>query len=132
MWRLAAVLTNGLTQIIMTQSYRSDMNSECLVLRGEMTVYHAESFKSQLLSRLENSTELEVDLHHVTELDSAGIQVLMAAKKEAQKRGLNIRLIGHSRPVLEVFELLNLSAFFGDPVLLAGARHPGSTNGDGI
>lgn len=109
-----------------------EMKPDCFVLRGELTIYHAESLRAQLLSRLESGAELEVDLHDVTEVDSAGIQVLMAAKKEAQKRGQDMRLVGHSRPVLELFELLNLSAFFGDPVLLAGARRPGSTNGDSI
>ena len=102
-------------------------NSDSLVLQGELTIYHAESLKAQLLALLQKSGELEVDLHDVTELDSAGIQILMAAKKAAQSRGQHLRLVGHSRPVLEVFELFNLSAFFGDPVLLAGVRATGDT-----
>lgn len=109
-----------------------DTSFDHLALRGELTIYHAESLKTQLLSGLEKVTELEVDLHEVTVLDSAGIQVLMAAKKEAQRRGHSLRLVGHSRPVLDVFELLNLNAFFGDPVLLAGRRHAGKGSGDGI
>lgn len=108
----------------------SDSNSNCIALQGELTIYHAETLKAQLLAHLEKGGELEVDLHEVIEIDSAGIQILMAAKKESQKRGLQLRIVGHSRPVLDVLELLNLSGFFGDPVLLAGARRNSDANGE--
>lgn len=114
----------------MATFHRSDMNSDCLMLRGELTIYHAEVLKAQLLARLEQEAELEIDLRDVTEVDSAGIQVLMAAKKEAQRRGQSMRLVHHSRPILEVFELLDLSAFFGDPVLLAGTHRSSKVSGD--
>ena len=114
----------------MATSHRPDMNSDCLMLRGELTIYHADALKAQLLARLDQEAELEVDLRDVTEVDSAGIQILMAAKKEAQRRGQSMRLVHHSRPILEVFELLNLSGFFGDPVLLAEERRSGKNNGD--
>ena len=38
-----------------------------------------------------------------------------------------LHLVNHSPPVLEVFELLNVAAFFGDPLIVAapaaGGRH---------
>lgn len=110
----------------------SDSNPNCLALQGELTIYHAETLKAQLLVLLQKGGELEVDLHEVTEIDSAGIQILMATKKESQKRGLQLSIVGHSRPVLEIFELLNLSGFFGDPVLLAGTRRTSDAKGERI
>lgn len=105
----------------MTKRNQSEFHAERIALQGELTIYKAEAVKTLILSRLQSDADFELDLHEVTEIDSAGIQILMAAKVEARKRGGNIQLVGHSRPVLDAFELLNLSAFFGDPVLLAGA-----------
>lgn len=93
-----------------------------VVLQGDVTIYHAEEHKAQLLAALASSDEIEVDLREVTALDSAGMQVLMAAKAEAQKRSKKMSLVDHSKPVIEVFELLNVSGFFGDPLLLSGER----------
>ena len=60
----------------------------------------------------------EIDLSAVTELDSAGLQLLMLAKKLAAAQGRELHLVAHSAPVIEVFELLNVAAHFGDPLVL--------------
>jgi len=49
------------------------------------------------------------------------VQLLMLAKREANAAGRTLRLVGHSRAVLEAFELLDLAGHFGDPILLASA-----------
>ena len=54
----------------------------------------------------------------MSEIDSAGVQLLMLAKREAQARGGELHLCGHSPAVLDVFELLDLAAFFGDPLVM--------------
>jgi anti-anti-sigma regulatory factor len=54
-------------------------------------------------------------------LDAAGAQLLMLCKREALARGHRLELVGHSEPVVRLFELLDLTAYFGDPVLLAAA-----------
>ena len=42
----------------------------------------------------------------------------MLAKKTAQAQGREVRLTGHSPAVMEVFELLNVAAFFGDHLVM--------------
>jgi hypothetical protein len=43
----------------------------------------------------------------------------LLAKREATRVGTTLRLAGHSRAVLEVFDLCNLAAFFGDPLVIS-------------
>ena len=63
----------------------------------------------------------EIDLSGVTEIDTSGVQLLMLAKKEALAAQRELRLVGHSPAVLEVFELLNVAAYFSDPLVMARA-----------
>jgi anti-sigma B factor antagonist len=89
-----------------------------LILEGELTIYRAAELKQELLAALEPGGPLDLDLSAVTELDTAGVQLLMLAKKVAGERELPLRLTGHSPAVLEVFELFNLGGHFGDPLVI--------------
>jgi anti-anti-sigma regulatory factor len=42
----------------------------------------------------------------------------MLAKRTASKLGGELQLVAHSPAVLEVFELLNVAAFFGDHLVI--------------
>lgn len=89
---------------------------------GEMTIYSAAELKPALLAAMGQSDEIEIDLSGVSELDTSGVQLLMLVKREAVAAGKGLTLSGHSPAVLEVFELLGLGGWFGDPqVLPAGA-----------
>lgn len=87
-------------------------------LDGEMTIYRAADLKVTLLEALRKTRVLEVDLSAVTELDTAGLQVLMLAKQTAAAEQRELRLLQHSPAVVEIFEMLDLVAFFGDAVLI--------------
>ncbi len=90
-----------------------------LSIRDDMTIYNAESLKEVLLGYCHPSTqELQLDLSGVTEMDSAGLQLLLLLKAEAQKRGFVLRLLQHSEAVIEIFELLKLGMYFGDPIVI--------------
>jgi anti-anti-sigma factor len=90
-----------------------------IAIDGELNIYRAADLKTLLLGELQRSTSLEVDLAGVTEVDSAGLQVLMLAKQTARADKRELRLSGHSPAVLDVFELLDLGAWFGDALLMA-------------
>ena len=99
-----------------------------VLLDGEVTIYHAATQKELLLGALAGcGGTLEVDLSAVTEIDTAGLQLLMLLKRCAQRQGCELRLLGHSPAVLEVFELVNVAAVFGDPLLIDGQANDGST-----
>jgi anti-anti-sigma factor len=87
-------------------------------LDGEMTIYRAADLKVTVLEALRKTRVLELDLSGVTELDTAGLQVLMLAKQTAAAEQRELRLLQHSPAVVEIFEMLDLVAFFGDAVLI--------------
>lgn len=89
---------------------------------GEMTIYHAAQMKQSILDLLNSSAPAEVNLSRVTELDGAGLQLLILAKREAAARGHPLEFSGHSPVVLEVLDLTNLAGLFGDPVVLSADR----------
>lgn len=91
--------------------------SESRVLRidGELTIFRAAELKPVLL---DDPAPLEIDLSGVTELDTAGVQLLMLAKATALAAQRELRLVAHSPAVTEVFELLNLAAYFDDPLVM--------------
>jgi anti-sigma B factor antagonist len=89
-----------------------------LAIDGELTIYRAADLKVTVLEALRKSRVLEVDLSGVTELDTAGLQVLMLAKNTATADKRELRLLNHSPAVVEIVEMLNLGAFFGDALLI--------------
>lgn len=90
-----------------------------LRISGELTIYRAAEIKEFLLQALpQSSGHLDLDLSEVTEMDVAGLQVLMAVKQAAQARQGDLHLVNHSPAVVDVFEILNVAAFFGDPLVI--------------
>ena len=102
----------------MTAAREKKSVSAVLRIEGEMSIYRAAELKQSLLAPLEQAGVLEVDLSGVTELDTAGVQLLMLAKRAAQAKQCELRLSAHSPAVLDVFELLNLAAYFGDQLVI--------------
>ena len=96
-----------------------------LRIEGEFTIFRAMELKPVLFAE---PPVTDIDLSAVTELDSAGLQLLMLAKKTAVAQGRELRLTGHSEAVIDVFELLNVAAYFGDPVVM-GSRTKPATGG---
>jgi anti-anti-sigma factor len=89
-----------------------------LRLTGDMTIYEAAAQCVQVLEALERRKDLEIDLSGVTALDTAGLQLLILAKKTASAQGGSLRLTGHSPAVVDAFDLLQLGQFFGDQIVI--------------
>ena len=87
-------------------------------IEGELTIYRAADLKTALLEALRATQVLEVNLAGVSELDTAGLQVLMLAKQTALADKRELRLVQHSPAVVEIFQMLDLGAFFGDALLI--------------
>jgi anti-sigma B factor antagonist len=115
-------LLHNLPESRMASAKQPKTDSALLRITGELTIYRAAELKQVLLAELTELADpapLEVDLSGVTNIDTAGVQLLMLAKKTAQAGQRELRLVAHSPAVIEVFELLNLAAYFGDPLVIA-------------
>ena len=92
----------------------ADKGGVCSVrLEGEMTIYTANEQAECLLGELENCQTLELDLADISDIDSAGVQVLLALHRASDEIGHTLSLVNHSQSVLEVLELLDLQASLG-------------------
>ena len=93
-----------------------------LSLDADLTIYNAGETKRQLLDAVRSRKTLELDLSRVGEMDTAGFQLLVLAKREAQRLGRTLRIVAHSPAVLDVIEFYNMVAYFGDPVVIPAAE----------
>jgi anti-sigma B factor antagonist len=84
-----------------------------------MTIFTAAEQKPKLLKFLKKGKQLEVNLANVTDIDTAGLQLLILMKREAARAGKTLSFIMHSKIVLETLELTRLTSVFGDQVILA-------------
>ena len=94
------------------------------VVAGALTIYDAAAGKQSLLSALGNVDELEIDLSAVTEMDTAGLQLLIMLKRAAIAAAKDVRLVAHSPATLEVIDRYDLAGYFGDPVVLSSRHQP--------
>ena len=89
-----------------------------LRLVGEMTIYNAVETKERLMTALQQHQETEVDLAKVTEMDSAGFQLLLLAKREAAAQDKTLRLVNHSDATLDIINLYHMAGHLDDPIVL--------------
>lgn len=103
-------------------SYRLEaVDPARLRLSGELTIYNAAAFKRDLLALLRPGADRELDLGGVEECDTAGIQLLLLAKRVAADQGGGLTFVNHSEPLLAVIALLNLAREFADPLFIPSA-----------
>ena len=102
-------------------------HSSAFRVDGELTIYRAAEIRESLqaaLARLAVGDDLQIDLSAVTEMDCAGVQLLLAARKTAHAGGRAVRIAKRSPAVHEVFDTLQLAACFGDELPSPSAAIP--------
>jgi anti-anti-sigma factor len=92
--------------------------AERMVINEDMTIYHAEALKEKLMETLSRSAVFELDLSQVVEIDTAGLQLLLLAKRESQLQGKTFRIVAHSPAAHELIDFFNMAAYFGDPLVI--------------
>jgi anti-sigma B factor antagonist len=93
----------GVTEVGVSEVGVSDV-----ALVGDLTIYVAAEQRLRLIEALEATEHLRLDLSQVTEMDSAGLQLLLLLGREARLTGKRLELLGHSQAVLDVLGLAHL------------------------
>lgn len=88
-------------------------------LTGELTIYTVGEIKVALSAELAVVDEIEIDLTGVNEMDTAGLQFMLIAKRYP---GKTLRFTNHSQAVLRLVDLANLGSALGDPLYLAAVE----------
>ena len=81
-----------------------------LSVKGDLTIYTAVACKQKLLEALSDSKTVEIDLSKVNEIDTAGVQVLLLAQREARQAGKSAAVTSLSAAVRAVLDLYKLTA----------------------
>jgi anti-anti-sigma factor len=81
-----------------------------LSFEGEVTIQRAGELKQALLAALAGPGDLALDLGAVTDLDSAGVQLLLLGKTLAEGRRKALRVVAVSQAARRVLDLLNVAA----------------------
>jgi anti-sigma B factor antagonist len=81
-----------------------------------MTIYTCGELKPRLLEELAAHPDANrLDLSHVVELDTAGLQLLLTARRYAKDAGRELSVANPSGVVAEVLELCRLGALLEPP-----------------
>jgi anti-sigma B factor antagonist len=86
-----------------------------LSLSGPLTIYEVAEIQGSL-KPLKSPESLTIDLQDVDEIDTAGLQLLLALR---QWLGEHLHLTRHSQAVIDLIDLFQLAAFFGDDIVLS-------------
>jgi anti-anti-sigma factor len=102
----------------------------CVVrLGGELTIYHATELRQALLPLFLQHRALDIDLAAVTEIDTAGVQVLMVSKRESLKAMCELHLTRCSEPVSSVLDAFGLKEDCGSSAMRgSGLDNMGAQN----
>ena len=83
-----------------------------LPIEGELTVFAVHALREQMLAALAGDAGVTIDLSGVSEVDGAGIQLLVSALREARQRGVAFTLSEPSAVVAEALALIDLTGHF--------------------
>lgn len=96
----------------------SDVYGDAIVVRvkGRIDQNSAAKFQQELTSRvdtaIENRQQIVVDLSKVDYISSVGLRALMIANKQAQPKGVTIRVASLQEVVKEVFTISHFDKVF--------------------
>ena len=75
---------------------------------GDMSIYSVAELKPRLMAYLQNSQFVSVDLTEITEMDTAGLQLLWLCHQEAVATGKEFVIAGTGPAAKEAMTLLRL------------------------
>ncbi|WP_263262752.1 STAS domain-containing protein [Pseudomonas entomophila] len=85
-----------------------------VTVQTDLTIYTALELHGALMPWLEQPCEWQLDLAEVSEVDGAGLQLLLALRQQVLSAGHPLRLAGCSPAVNEALALCGLAAAFDD------------------
>ena len=76
-----------------------------VAIDDELTIVTASSYRETLLSALRDASDVRVELSGISDLDTAGLQVLLLMRDEAARRHVPVEFTSPSGAVAEVLAL---------------------------
>lgn len=99
----------------MTVTVSSDNAWTRMVFSGELNISNAFETLDTAMGCFNNPLPINLDLSGVTEIDAAGLQILLAIKSHSTIQGRTINLHACSEAVTDLLALAALTGFLGEP-----------------
>jgi len=87
----------------------SDKEKTNLSIDGELTIYTALEYKSHLIEKYTEGKPLDIDLAGVDEIDTSGLQLIVALTKKVIADGDNVNITASNETVNSAFATNNIS-----------------------
>jgi len=95
------------------------MDAETTInISGDMTIYEAGEVRDLFSNALAEKKNINVNLTNVSEIDSSGLQLMVALKNDASENDLSVQYSSHSQSVIDLLDLFDMTSYFGDPIVL--------------
>ena len=85
-----------------------DTNKMTLAVSGEVDLDKSPQLRSSIVSHLNESKNVAVDLREVSYMDSSGVSCLLEGMQLSKKKGVVFELVNVSNSVMKVIELAHL------------------------
>lgn len=105
----------------MTDETAIDESAQTVALQGELTIYTVAETRNRLLAAMAGADRLTIDLGAVTEIDTAGLQLLLLA---GRKPGKDVSFARHSAAVRRAAETIDVGPALGVPPGNGGGAAP--------
>jgi anti-anti-sigma factor len=92
--------------------FESGNDRNVLRQEGEFNIYGVVEFRDALLKAIAAEGDLDIDLTGASEVDAAGLQLLLLARSDAGACGKKLRITGASPALLDVMQLCNVTGWF--------------------
>lgn len=92
----------------------SSSTAQAFAIEGEFSIYRAAELAHALQAWWPQACEagaVALDLSHVSEMDSAGLQLLLSAQRSALAQGLNFQITAASDAAAQVLQLCALQSW---------------------
>jgi anti-sigma B factor antagonist len=107
----AADLLEGISSAALADAARAAGAAPAIIaLPAELTIYHASETGALITARLAEGGDLELDASAVAEVDAAGIQLLLAARRHAAAWDRGFSLLHPTAELQAALTLLGLSS----------------------
>ena len=87
-------------------------SSTKFVVEGELTIYTAAETREKFAALLQSEQPIEIDLSQVSEIDTAGLQLLLLARREAVAHKKKLTFAEPSAAVQSCWHLCNFDTAY--------------------
>lgn len=92
---------------------KKNKDTSTFIFEGELTIYNVSQAKLDIFTDHEKlPNQIALDLHQITEIDTAGVQLLLFAKKYFSSANKSLFISKSNESVEAVFTSLNVNTQF--------------------